>query len=81
MRIPVFLPNFLQVVLLLRKPFVVLEGTYIADEDSVLHHKVRRLPLHAVDAELVELVFEYFLVEVSHKFGILLLGKMSRDTS
>lgn len=74
-----FFPNFLQVVLLLRKPSVVLEGTHIADKDSVLHHKVRRLPLHAVDAELIELVFEYFLVEVSHKFKIQLLGKMFRD--
>lgn len=52
------LPNFFQVMFLLREPLVVLEGAALADENTEVHYIVACFVLHTVDAELVELVID-----------------------
>ena len=68
-----FFPNLLQVVLLLRKPLEVLEGATLAHESAEVHHVVACFVFQAVDAELIELVFDYLCCQVGNKVWMLLL--------
>lgn len=74
-----FRPYLFQVVLLLWKPLVVLESATFAHENTEVHHKVTGFVLHAVDAELVELVFSHLLSQVRDCVRMLLLGQVFRD--
>ena len=73
------LPYLLQVVLLLGEPLVVLESATFAHENTEIHHIVTGFVLHAVDAELVELVFSHLLSQVRDRVRMLLLGQVFRD--
>lgn len=74
-----FLPYLLQVVLLLGEPFVMLESATFAHENTEVHYIVTSFILHAVDAELVELVFGHLLCQVRDQVRMLLLGQVFRD--
>ena len=73
------LPYLFQVVLLLGEPLVVLESATFAHENTEVHHIVTGFVLHAVDAELVELVFSHLLSQVRNRVRMLLLGQIFRD--
>jgi hypothetical protein len=65
----------LQIVLLLGKIPVVLEGTVVADENAVVGYQVGCPILHAVNAILVKLVVSHQHFQVCLKFGMLLLRR------
>lgn len=57
----------------------MLESATFAHENTEVHHKVTGFVLHAVDAELVELVFSHLLSQVRDRVRMLLLGQVFRD--
>ena len=60
------LPQLLHVVFVLGKGCPVLERTRLTHKDPVLHDKVGRFVFQTVDAELVEFVLKYFLVQIGN---------------
>ena len=65
-RVEMLLPDLLQVVLILRKCLPVLESARLTHKNAVVHHKLSCLVLQTVDAELVKLVLNDLLGQISN---------------